>query len=296
MINNLNGVIETVDYKDLDGIRLYMNDCTDSYPIHWHSAVELIMPYENTYTVTINAKSYLLREGDIIIIPPGILHLLTTPQTPGRRLILQFDYSILCAIRDMDFLIPLLQPCTIISKSNEELNPRLTSILNEIVEEYEAMEPLANASIYSLMIRFFTLMGRHLLNAQGFFPDVTAGKQNEYMEKIMMVCNHITEHCTEDLDVESIAKLAGFSKFHFSRVFKQLTGLSCYKYLLQKRLTYAEQLLIGPDISMTDAAMRSGFKSISSFNRIFRLEKGCSPSEYKSMNYSLLKAEAEKKP
>ncbi|MDE7275901.1 MAG: AraC family transcriptional regulator, partial [Lachnospiraceae bacterium] len=69
-----------------------------------------------------------------------------------------------------------------------------------------------------------------------------------------------------------------------SRLFKQFSGVSCYEYLTQKRINHAETLLIEPNISITEVAMRSGFGSLSTFNRIFKAAKHCTPSEYKSLN------------
>ena len=100
----------------------------------------------------------------------------------------------------------------------------------------------------------------------------------------MMVCNYITDHCTENISVEELADLAGFSKFHFARLFKQFTNMSCYEYLTQKRIAHAERLLIEPNLSITEVAMRSGFNSLSTFNRIFKASKNCTPSEYKNLN------------
>ena len=135
-----------------------------------------------------------------------------------------------------------------------------------------------------MMLRFFIDIGRANFNAITRFPGITSGKQHEYIEKFMNICNYITEHCSENINMEELANLAGFSKFHFSRLFKQFSGMSCYEYLLQKRVALAEQLLIQPDISITEAAMLSGFNSLSTFNRVFKSHKNCTPSEYKNLN------------
>ena len=52
------------------------------------------------------------------------------------------------------------------------------------------------------------------------------------------------------------------------------------------RIAHAEQLLIEPNLSITEVAMRSGFNSLSTFNRIFKAAKNCTPSEYKNLNKS----------
>ena len=144
--------------------------------------------------------------------------------------------------------------------------------------------PFTEACLYSLIIRFFVTLGRANFNANTKFPGITRNKQHEYVEKFMMVCNYITDHCTENITVEQLADLAGFSKFHFARLFKQFSNMSCYEYLTQKRIAHAERLLIEPNLSITEVAMRSGFNSLSTFNRIFKAAKNCTPSEYKNLN------------
>ena len=185
----------------------------------------------------------------------------------------------------MDSLLHSLLPFTLITKSEHpELNKKLHFYLDEIIREYKDPMPFTEANVYSLMIRFFVAVGRASFNASTRFPGITSAKQHEYIEKFMMVCNYITDHCTENINVDDLADLAGFSKFHFARLFKQFAGMSCYEYLTQKRVAHAEQLLIQPDLSITEVAMLSGFNSLSTFNRIFKTQKNCTPSEYKSLN------------
>ncbi|MEG0689163.1 MAG: AraC family transcriptional regulator, partial [Hungatella sp.] len=231
---------------------------------------EIIMPCSNVYAVEIGGVHTDLKEGDIFIFPPGELHSLTAPRS-GERLIMQFDYSLICNLIGMDSLIHLLQPFKIIEKSEKpELNFKLRSYLLQIEEEYFGSLPFKESAIYSLFISFFITLGRSSMDADCIFPNLTPSKQYEYMEKFMSVCNHINDHCTEEITVDDLADLAGFSKFHFCRLFKQFTNSSWHDYLISKRIAYAEKLLIDPHISITDVATQSGFNSISSFNRIFK--------------------------
>ena len=266
MIAILNGTHETVTYKDLQGIRLWHNREYEDYPLHWHTALEIIMPFENKYTVMIDGKPHILNEGDIWITAPGTLHELRAPET-GERLILLFDYSLICNVKGMDSLLQTIHPFLLVRRDYGDLNGKLRFYLEEISREYDYSEPYAEAAIYSLMIRFFVTLGRANINPQEMFPGITSSKQHEYVDKFMNVCNYITEHCTENITVDELASLAGFSKFHFARLFKQFTNTSCYDYIIQKRIAYAEKLLIEPDLSITEISMRSGFNSLSTFNR-----------------------------
>lgn len=286
MIEILNGTHETVRYTVQNVVRVYHNVQTESYPLHWHTAIEIIMPFHNIYTVGINGQSITFREGDIFIIPPGTLHTLEAP-AEGDRLIIQLDYAPFCHLNGMDSLLHVLHPYKLIDKQeNYALSENLTQCLLQVQAEYFESSPYAEASIYSTLIRFFVLLGRSSMDADSRFPNITAPKQHEYIEKFLSVCSYINEHCTENLTIEELAARAGFSKFHFSRLFKQFTGYTYHAYLINKRVAYAEKLLIVPDLSITDVAMQSGFNSLSTFNRIFKEVKNCTPSEYKQLNKS----------
>ena len=94
MIEQLEGIYERVNFVKNSSILLHYNREYENYPIHWHTAMEIIMPLENNYTVIINKVTYNLSKGDILIIPPGDLHELFAPPT-GSRIILQFDFSLI---------------------------------------------------------------------------------------------------------------------------------------------------------------------------------------------------------
>ena len=74
MIQHLNGDFETVEYNNNGFILLYDNVENEDYPMHWHNAIEIIMPLINDFRVTAGGNTYELREREIIIIPPGELH------------------------------------------------------------------------------------------------------------------------------------------------------------------------------------------------------------------------------
>ena len=151
-------------------------------------------------------------------------------------------------------------------------------------KEYEAQKPYAGAAIYSLLIRFMVDVGRSCMEERVPQLGKSSAKNKEYIGRFMDVCNYISEHCTEDIDMDALAEMAGFSRFHFARLFKEFAHVSCYEYLTQKRILLAEMYLNQPDLSILDVALQSGFKSLSTFNRVFKSYKNCTPSEYRKMN------------
>ena len=77
--------------------------------------------------------------------------------------------------------------------------------------------------------------------------------------------------------------LAGFSKYHFARLFKQYTDTSFYKYLNQKRIEHAKTLLLDPQLTVIEVATQSGFSSLSAFLRMFKQLNKCTPTEFRNM-------------
>lgn len=88
MIRNLQGIHETVDYKANTQICLYYNEEAENYPPHWHPSFEVIMPVINDYRVVCGHNDYLIKEGEILVICPCMLHELFAPDT-GERIIFQ---------------------------------------------------------------------------------------------------------------------------------------------------------------------------------------------------------------
>lgn len=275
---------DTNPVPPMEWIRVYHNMQDDSYPIHWHTSMEVIMPYVNNYTVVINGQKNIVEVGDIFLIPPGELHTLYAPDE-GERLIMLFDFSIFSSLSDMNALLDSIHPFKHFRSSEAPtVCATLSRILKEIEYEYFHDNVYRDASLYYMLCNFLVTMGRADMKIKTPFPNIPEAKQHEYVNKFMSVCNYINDNYTNDLPIERLCEMTGLTKNFFSKMFEQFTGLSFIDYLNQKRISYAEKLLIYPGISTTEVAMQCGFKSLSTFNRAFRLVKKCSPTEYRSFS------------
>lgn len=77
------------------------------------------------------------------------------------------------------------------------------------------------------------------------------------MQKFNEVLDYIDSHYTEELTLDNIADFSGFSKYHFTRLFKQYTDSTFYDYLIYRRIKVAEELLANPELSITEIALQS---------------------------------------
>ncbi len=287
MIETLNGIFETVNYKQNTSIKLYDNDEYEDYPPHWHTTMEFIMPMDNIYTVECNNQTFTLRDGDIILICPGCVHTLFAPPT-GHRIIFQPDANALRFIKDIETLLNAIAPLIVITpESFPSIHGKIRELLIEIKNEYlSSSSSFSEAIIYSRLLEIIALIGRNYTRKPETHAVHVMIKQEEYMKKYIEICNYIDEHCSEDLNLDDIAKMSGFSKFYFSRMFRQFANVSFYKYVNIKRIDKASELLTEPQNSITDVAINCGFSSLSSFIRMFKIIKGCTPTEFRNMYWS----------
>ncbi len=282
MIEHLNGIHEIVDYKANTNIRLYDNTVSEDYPAHWHTPIEIIMPISNNYTIILNDVVRELHPSDIIFISPGVVHELKAPPS-GRRIIFQAELTLLRQLKDFESISNLISPAIIItSETHPHLHAILQKKLLDIFNEYINTTPYYEIAIYSSLMEMLINIGRHKFEHTECFTSHTQ-MPKEHIDKFMSICDYITTHCTENLTLDDIAHLAGFSKYHFARLFKQFTNTTFYKYLTKKRIEYAEQLLINPNLSITEIALQSGFSNQSAFIRMFKLIKSCTPTEFRNM-------------
>lgn len=282
MIERLEGIHETVNFKKNTGLRLYDNKEYETYPPHWHTPMEIIYVLDEEYSVTCNNITFQLKEGDFLLITPGVIHSMNHPYK-GRRFILQADCNLLRSLKDMEATLSIIAPALHLTPENAPyVYPVIKETIFSIYDEYIAEAPLSESAVYMMLIQMLIHIGRnHTLNNELSYSNDT--KQKEYTEKFLSICDYINNHCTEDLTLDEMAAMTGFSKYHFTRLFKQFTSISFYRYLNQKRIAVAETLLIDPNVSVTEAALRSGFNSLSAFIRMFKIIKDCTPTEFCNM-------------
>lgn len=281
MIKNLSGVYETVEYENKRSVMLYDNDQTEAYPVHWHNAVEIIIPLSNDFCVISNGVEYNLKEKEILIIPPGELH--SMPAKEGRRIIFQCDDALLSDTGILDSIMPVFNSSVHITpKLDKQLYLIARKNILDIYNNFFSNTPIADIRIYVDLLTMLTAVREFQLKLLSSESDEYAINSDGSI-KLSRVIKYIDRNFTEDISLDKLAAVAGYSKYHFSRIFKKYQNISIVQYISRKRIKLAERLLIDPELSITEVAMQSGFSSLTTFNRIFKAEKNCTPTEFKKM-------------
>lgn len=270
---------EKVLYHQNSMMRIWYNNVTTSYPIHWHPSIEIIVPITNHYDVHAQNTDYHVVPGDIIIIPPGTPHSCTAPDT-GERFVYIFDITQMTELAGFAGIQPLLaQPIYITKDSHPPIYDDIMHILTQIRNEYFMETEYYELTIFSLLLNLFTRLGYHHINSQTLFQS-----DRSNVQKFNNLLRYIDNHLTENLSLQETANNIGFSKYHFSRLFRQYTGFTFCDYVNYRRIKKAETLLAQMELSITEVAMSAGFPSISTFNRLFKQYKNCTPSEFRAQN------------
>lgn len=110
-------------------------------------------------------------------------------------------------------------------------------------------------------------------------PDIT---RREYVARVNQVVDLIQERLDQNLSLEVLADEAGFSRFHFHRIFAGVVGEPLHAFVRRARLERAAlELARRPDRSITDIALDYGFSSSANFSRAFRESFGASAREFR---------------
>lgn len=101
----------------------------------------------------------------------------------------------------------------------------------------------------------------------------------DYLERINKVLEYIEGNIDSKLSLDVLANVAGFSPYHFHRIFHSIVGETIQNYVKKMRLaTAAHKLLYRPDLAITDIALDCGFTTATDFARSFKAEYGMSAS------------------
>jgi len=131
---------------------------------------------------------------------------------------------------------------------------------------------------YEAMIKLLAIFAEHISVVSN---QIMVRRQNSESPVIKRAKEFIMENQTEDLSLGQVAKAVNTSTFHFCKMFKKATGLNFTEYVSRVRVEKARNLLLNPNLRVSEIAYEVGFQSLTHFNRVFKKITGRSPSDYR---------------
>lgn len=132
------------------------------------------------------------------------------------------------------------------------------------------------------------------MNAHSNKPSIKNSSEPwvDYRAAIDRATAYIHSHNDDPLQLDRLAEVAGFSPFHFHRIFTAMMGESVAEYIRRWRLGSAVQQLLQSDAPVTEIALAAGYETHAAFSKAFRKRFGIAPTTLRTMDrtaaYALL--------
>ena len=264
--------------------------------LHAHECIQINYVYSGKAIHIIHDKRFELVKGDIFVIPPNVPHQIE-PVIGTDAKIVEFEFDpkfINEFFKDLDkgeafWDFAYIEPFLV---EEDLVKPRLNlvgsiqtdseNIFNEALKEYEKREPGFDLIIRSLLLKLLVLVGRE------FTKNISKSKNalifERHKDAIKGAIRYIEENYTQDLNIDSVAKMFLLSPSFFGYLFKNLTSKTFKEYITGLRIAKASEMLKNTDEKIKTICYESGFNNINHFNRTFKQVVGLTPGQYRKNN------------
>lgn len=257
----------------------YLNNDLASVSLHHHDFYECYFFISGEVTYLIEGKTYYLEPGDIVLINSKELHqaIINSKDTNYERIVLWINRMFLGELSnkemDLSLCFESMERKNVL-RADFELQKNIRLILNKIIslENYKGKgyELLYKAYITELMVH---------INNLAFSNNVQLSVEIKKSNLIDGIIEYINNRIEEDITVDSISEYFYMSKFHLSREFKKHTGTTIHRYIVQKKLIEAKELIL-KEVPITSVYKQCGFGDYSNFFRAFKNEYGVTPKQF----------------
>lgn len=242
------------------------------YIPHFHQETELVYIMKGELTFTLGMAVYTVREGDICIIPPNLIHNLYTDDYSESFVMKLYSVVDLSNIHPEKHILQCNDP------GYETLRSYICGIIRENDSKEEHYRLAVN--IYAEEIFLFILR-----NTQYHKVDSKSKLRHINESKFLDTINgYLETHYADDFSLTDIAEYLNYTKSYFCRYFKRVVGITFWEYYTLFRLEKAVVLIhASSKDTFTFIAHKSGFNNVRSFYEAFRGYYHCTPREYRKM-------------
>ena len=263
---------EVYHYRDL-----YLNEVA----LHHHDFYELYLFLSGDVDYNIESRIYHVTPGDILLISPNELHqpMFGSDQQTYERIVVWIDKAYL---RQTANFGPCLARCfdqaaerhTNLLRPDGNTVQILTALLEQGMEAADGEKFAGELFSDTCLLQMLGILNR-LAERTSQNPEI----RDKSGSVVAQVLGYNNEHYSEDLSLDLLANKFFISKYHLSREFNRLVGTSVYRYIIQKRLVMAKQML-GEGVPSSEVYQHCAFGDYSNFYRAFKAEYQISPKEY----------------
>lgn len=276
--------------EEIFPLQKYVTPLWKEYPYvtaHWHEEAEFTRLEKGSCTYQIHLETYEVEEGDLIFIPPAVLHAISNEKEEcmqSETYVFHMDFlgakaADICAIRYLNPLMnqKLIPPFVI--KKGHPLYEKAAELFENINAEYDKKTPGYEIVIKSYLLQLVAAL----------IPYCTRNTEadailTEHAKKLKEVLSYIDAHYMEELTISELAGNCFFSEYYFMRFFKKYMGMSCVQYIKNVRLERAADQFENGETNTLEVALACGFSNLSYFHREFKKKYGMTPKRFSSLS------------
>ena len=274
---------EFLKFRTLRGISVNYRWIMTKYGPHYHSAAEFTIALKDNCRFKVAGKEYTLNTNDILLVWPNDIHE-TIDIELNSTLIVHFSSDIIDCNLDLVSALPIMSNYHKIDHTvDKKLADDIADRMFRIRELYDNKTFFSETKSKMLVDDMLVMIGEHLSKRD--VDELVQSPASEGDKKhIRAALTYIDEHFMEGITQTEVAEYVGLSPYYFSRMFKKIMNKNISSYISEVRLKYAIGIMADDSMTIMDCAFKSGFQSITAFNRAFKECFGCSPSEYRKSN------------
>jgi len=136
-----------------------------------------------------------------------------------------------------------------------------------------------SAKAHDSVMKLLSVFAQHLTMMSN---QVFIQQENAEPPVIIKARTYIHEHQTDEISLGEVAKAVNMSSYYFCKMFKKVVGINFTDYVARSRIEKAKNLLLNPNLRVSEIAFEVGFQSLTHFNRVFKRVLGQSPTEYRA--------------
>ena len=247
---------------------------------HSHFFSEILYCVRGEVEYILDAKKYLVQPGDVVMIPPGVIHCPIFQEkmgVPYERYVLWISPAFFEALQEADSDIePLVKPTVLSAMDSKwEYREYIGRCFARVVMEAENQEKGWGTCLNGLAAQLLVYLAR----TQGTLKEMRLSAKEDLLEKVL---DHIQKNLNGRISVKETADFFHISESSLTHLFHKELGIGFYRCVMQRRLAEAKNL-IGCGHTMEEVSYAVGFSEYSSFYRAFKAEYGVSPTQYRKM-------------
>ena len=241
-----------------------------------HADIEFNYCIKGSRTVIVDKKEYLIKEGEISVIAPGVPHEFPTSRDPDRLVLTGVVGSTFLKKHFSAFSNPSFRSLIIDLNSENESCILLKRSLDSVVSM------LATSTVQSSLIVMGELykICAYLLDFMASSDSKGVANDSELMS-IDSALQLIYYDYKKPITVDEAAAITGYGKSNFCKIFKRTTGMTFHEALNKRRLELACGLLSETRLSVAEISDEVGFGEPKSFCRVFKSKMGITPGVFR---------------